>query len=505
MLAAENRYLAQIQDQRESEAKRSRWFYAYGLFNVATLNVDSLIVIFATVVIGAAPATISQIDVMDTVGAVVGGIIFGRLADRIPWQRPLLAALFALGGLSAMLFALTTSAWMLMALSFVFGLFMGAPTPSSSILISRLFPKRMWPEKFGAFNRVFSLGGGLGLAFGILWLGVSGQFLDQEWGLRLLFVASGLVAVLGALCAYLWVVEQSSPVQRHDTGIAFDERVSVDAEPQLPTLGQVMELLGRAAYFMLKVLLGLPGFIAKILMSMPIHALETQRYFRGIPLPMGSVHTQSTALLPSLFETYRGYQVRSRHDESRHQLPDSLKLYYATVLVILLGYAMTTTVLPVFIARHLGAPGYMALAATAALYGFSTLSYGVLAKQVDHIHPLRMQAIAVTGRGLLFLALGLLAFITLPLYASLVILLCLIALSGIAWAAINVAGVTRVARLAPVGRQGEAVGFYQSAYYGGTIVGALLGGTVAQFAGLPEVFAVAGGLSLLATLMLLKL
>ena len=496
------RLSADQQPQTIGKDERDRWLYSYAFFNASVMGVDGLIVVFATVVLAASPFMVSVVDVMDNMGSVLAGAFMGRLVDRLPRQRSLMLALFLLAALTASLFALVGGIWVVIGLSLLFGFFMGAPNPAAAVVVTRIYGRSRWAEKFGAFNRFFYLGGGIGLAVGVVWLAALEPFLESNLAIRLLFPALASLAVVAAVTLPTWLSE--GPTRKEGLSLSISEQVVGGAS----TLGQMLSLGFRATLLLFNFVLQVPVLIGRVVMCMPVGLVELQRFFRGIPPSMGRYPSGTSTLLYSLWDEYRGYQLKAKrqgHSESREPFQDSLLLYYFSTLVLYVSFGMATTMLPVFVVRELGAPGSVALAATAFLVTSSTLAYTTLARQLDHSNPLRMQTIATLVRGIVFVCIALLGMLGLPGVLSLTLLLPLIILSGVAWAAINVSAVVRTVLLAPSNRRGEAVGFYQVAYYGGMILGALSGGAIAQSVGFVTVFWVAAGLCFLAMLLLLKL
>jgi MFS family permease len=493
---------AQWRTRSEEVAGEDRWLYSYAIFNACAMGVDGLIVIFATVVLAASPAMISVVDVMDTVGVVLAGAFIGRVVDRFSRHRLLLILLFLLVALSAALFAVVGGVWMAIGLSLLFGFFIGAPNPVATVLVTRRYQRYRWAMKFGAFNRYFYLGGGLGLAFGVVWLASLSHITDQDLAMRLLFPVLGALAALAAVTLPLWLKE-ASPERQDPIPLSLSEQAIKGSS----LLGDFVVFLLQAFWSARAFAVRLPLVVGRLLMSIPVSLVETQRFFRAAPFALGSYSSETSDLLSSLWGDYHRVRQRGRRErETRDQEPfeDSLLLYYAATLVLFVAFGMGTTILPVFVTRQLGASSAVALATTASFLTTSTLAYNTLAKQMDHLQPLRMQAIATVARGTAFLALGFMGLLALPLPVSLVLVLALVTLSGVAWAAVTIAAVTRTVQLAPFRRRGEAVGIYQAVSYGGMVLGTLAGGALAQEVGFVSVFWVAAGLSFAALMLFLK-
>jgi MFS family permease len=480
-----------------------RWFYSYGLFNSAAISVDTLIIIFATVVISASPSVISVVDVLDSVGAVAAAAVFGRVVDRIKRQRKLLVASFALTALSSALFALSDTIFMLMGLSLIFGFFMGAAAPSTAILVTGNSQRSSWAVKFGQLNKIYTMGGGLGLAFCIAWVGLMSNTLGTSAAIRYLFLICSGAALLASALAFIWVKEKDIPASSQDEKsqpLAARQRPGHLLKVNLSVL-----LAYRVLFNAVSFAFSLPRLIASFIVQIPIWLLGVRRFFQGIPGSPEGITSHSNAVLPQLWYEYRHHQLyASSKPQSKEAFKESLIIYFASTFALFLGFGMANTIMPMFITRQLGAPSYVAILSTAVFISSATVSYGYISKEINYITPIRMQSIAIFLRALIFIAIGFLGILFSGLPA-IVLLLMLVASSGAAWAALTVAGSTRTALLAPDSRRGEAMGIHSSLINLGTIVGALCGGLTAQQIGFVPVFEIAAALSVVAMFMLLKL
>ncbi|GAB2652540.1 MFS transporter [Kribbella swartbergensis] len=100
-------------------------------------------------------------------GILVGGLVFGRLTDRIGRKVMYIANLVALSVVSV-LSALVTDAWQLVVLRFVLGVMIGADYPIASSLLAEFVPSRYRGRLLGALFAAFGVGAAL--AAGAGWL-----------------------------------------------------------------------------------------------------------------------------------------------------------------------------------------------------------------------------------------------------------------------------------------------------------------------------------------------
>lgn len=477
------------------------WFYSYGIFNASAMSADTLVVIFTAVVIGAAPAIVSVVDVLDTVGAVASAVIFGRMVDRMKSLRVFLALTFGMMALFAALLALSNHVFMLMGLSLLFGFFMGAPGPATVLLVTKSTPQSGWAEKFGSLNKIFSLGGGLGLAFGIGWLAFMTDILGTSMAMRWLFLICGGFALIAAILALIFVKEAESHASNEIDMLGFLNRF----KPGKLTLQGVTLLPFTVAIKASILALSIPGKIASLILNIPIWLLQIPKFFREIPNTIENSLSQSEAMLPQLIYRHKARdRGQSASREFKEPFKESLIIYFASTLALFLSFGMANTIMPIFITRHLGAPGFVAILATAVFVASATVSYGYISREINYITPIRMQSIAIALRAIAFVCIGFVGAI-IPGMGGVVVLLVLVAISGVAGAALTVAGTMRTALLAPESRRGEAMGIHTSLIQAGIIIGSLCGGVIAQQIGFVPVFEIAAGLSLVAMVMLLKL
>ncbi|NIH87141.1 MFS transporter [Amycolatopsis granulosa] len=98
-------------------------------------------------------------------GILVGGLVFGRLTDRIGRKVMYIANLVALSAVS-ILCAFVVDAWQLIALRFVLGIMIGADYPIASSLLAEFVPSRHRGRLLGALFAAFGVGAALAAGAG---------------------------------------------------------------------------------------------------------------------------------------------------------------------------------------------------------------------------------------------------------------------------------------------------------------------------------------------------
>lgn len=485
-----------------SEKGKDRWFYSYGIFNASAMSADTLVVVFTTVVIGAAPALISVVDVLDTVGAVASAIIFGRIVDRIKSLRVFLSLSFGMMALFTALLATSNHIAVLMGISLLFGFFMGAPGPATALLVTKSTPQAGWAEKFGRLNKIFSLGGGLGLAFGIAWLAFMSDIFGASMAMRQLFLICGLFALIASGLSLVCIKEKNNEAPDSIDLLGFMDRFhpsGVKISPLSFVLLPFKLIVG-----LVKTVLSVPRVIVSFILNIPIWLLQVPRFFIAIPNTIENSLSHSDAMIPQIMYRHAARNHAQPKSESKEPFKESLIVYFISSLALFLSFGMANTIMPMFITRHLGAPGFVAVLSTAVFVTSATFSYGYISREINYITPIRMQSLAIALRAIAFVCIGFVG-VLIPGVGGVAVMLVLVAISGISAAALTVAGTMRTALLAPESRRGEALGIHNSVIQAGIIVGSLCGGAIAQQIGYVPVFEIAAGLSVVAMAMLLKL
>lgn len=179
------------------QAPSSRWLYSFGAFHAASAPTDSLMLVFASAVLGASPAMTGLLDAIGNLGVIVASVLLAI------WLRPAgpLASLFvwtlAGVGVALLAFAVVQEIVLGLVLALVIGMLQGPPQVLAPLLAAQQ-AQAHGGNPFVSLSRVGSLGGALGIAASGLWLSSATGIVSQEIATRLFFAGMGSVVILGA-------------------------------------------------------------------------------------------------------------------------------------------------------------------------------------------------------------------------------------------------------------------------------------------------------------------
>lgn len=183
---------------------------------------------------------------------------------------------------------------------------------------------------------------------------------------------------------------------------------------------------------------------------------------------------------------------------------DRLKALFLVTTVSFLGMGMAGTLLPVYLIRELHAEGYKVMAASLAFMLAGSLAFPSVGRIMSRLLPLRLFALAVSGRGLLLLFIGA-AGLLLPNSGAQALVILLMAGCGVCSAMTLASSSTRLVSLAPFGRKGIASGQNSALSFTAMAAGAVLAGAVAQHLGFFAAYALAASLLFSASALALRL
>jgi len=181
-----------------------RWFYAYGLVNVAAGGSSILLPLYA-LYLGADAGGVGLLAAAGSVVSIPASILWGLLSDR--WKARKLFTALGFFGISAsfVLMALAKSLfWLILANGF-FSLWWIASASLATVMIIEKEERANWEGKIALFNFIVSFGWLIGLVIGFGWSGFSTSFVTKELSFLSLFLLFGLVS-MGAFLASLFLV-----------------------------------------------------------------------------------------------------------------------------------------------------------------------------------------------------------------------------------------------------------------------------------------------------------
>lgn len=148
--------------------------------------------------LGVSRAALSPVFSASLVGLMLGALIGGPLSDRIG-RRPVLLGGLVFFAIMSLLTVLAGSIDSLLVLRLLTGLGLGCVMPNAIALTSEYAPERVRSTAVMVMFCGFSLGAALG--------GLAAAVLIADFGWRSVFVAGGVLPLLGAIAVWRWLPE----------------------------------------------------------------------------------------------------------------------------------------------------------------------------------------------------------------------------------------------------------------------------------------------------------
>lgn len=148
--------------------------------------------------LGISRAALSPVFSASLVGLMLGALIGGPVSDRIG-RRPVLLGGLVFFALMSLFTALAGSIESLLVLRLLTGLGLGCVMPNAIALTSEYAPERVRSTAVMVMFCGFSLGAALG--------GLAAAVLIADFGWRSVFVAGGVLPLLGAVAVWRWLPE----------------------------------------------------------------------------------------------------------------------------------------------------------------------------------------------------------------------------------------------------------------------------------------------------------
>lgn len=176
---------------------------------------------------------------------------------------------------------------------------------------------------------------------------------------------------------------------------------------------------------------------------------------------------------------------------SRPRLVGTERRAWAYLGAIGLSFVGTTAgfvLFPLYLVDELGLSTVWIFGLFILNAGLSAALYRPMGRWADRVGYRPMQLGAIATRSAMYLVL------VLPFLSGLAAALVFLALAGISWAVLNVTGPAALFRSMRIREKGELIGLYTVSAGLGSLVGALLGGVVAEVAGYRVLFVVSAGI-----------
>ena len=194
------------------------WFFAYLPLAISDGIATPLIPLLALQEFGASAFVVTIIVAASAMSQVPFTILWGNLSDRVAHRKYFLVGSFLATGASIVLIAVAASLTSYFWLNVVEGLASAASAPIGTMLLLETRQKRWWPQDIGLFGLISGVGSTVGLALGIVWLFVVGLNQPVVQTMRGLLILSGVLALLAAAIAWVWIEEPAVRLERRSLG-----------------------------------------------------------------------------------------------------------------------------------------------------------------------------------------------------------------------------------------------------------------------------------------------
>ena len=374
-----------------------------------------------------------------------------------------------------------------------------------------------------AVGTISAVGSLVGVGASLLWGRISDRTRRRRWFVVLSFsgigvvycllpligAVSGLVGV-GATASFFWMASSVVSVL-----LIMERFPKVDWEREIGRLNAysgfgwaIGQALGAAWIGGLTGLLGEGpglksfGVTAGVLalagagvaaLSLPEAVQRVKRRdFRGTMVAVGTFLYERFRYGPAhLYYLIRPSQVL-RFLQGRTAFGPDLVLFYYGAFLIMAAFSLFFVPLPVFLRQELDWPSSLVYAAYTVHTLTSVIAYRWARVAIARWGHRPVLGIGLFGRAAAF-ALFALTGRLLPGWSAVPLFL----LTGVTWAAFQLSATSIVSRLAPAGLKGQALGAYNALTGLGGVVGALVGGFLADSLGFPTAFLVAAAVVLL--------
>lgn len=172
--------------------------YGYGMFQAAAASADSLILLFAAVVLNGTPQDVGLIDAIGNIGTIGGAFALVFWSARMNKPDGLFNLSILAIGLALVIFSTLSNMLLALTLTLAIGLLLAPSLALAPVVASSSAPRPLWSIAFSQLSKVSSLGGVVGIALSAICLTIGEAMFPKDVVTRLLFVLLGALAILGA-------------------------------------------------------------------------------------------------------------------------------------------------------------------------------------------------------------------------------------------------------------------------------------------------------------------
>lgn len=331
---------------------KTRWYYAFIFYKLSEGLSSLLIPFFVKDVLKGELGSIGLILSLTSVAAVPASTLWGTLSDRLHKRKGLIIFGFIGSGICLFLMSLVQNTFQLGILSFFFGLSSAALAPISAVLVMETSRREDWSKAFGIFNKIGGWGWVGGLTLGVILVPVFNHFFTKEISTRLTFVLIGVLPLISAYLAKVWIPE---PRRKEDRM-------------------EYVKVVGRY-----------PGF----------EVIEKMMY------------------LPRRLLFFLNLSQLGRFGEA---VTRQLKWYFFATFLVFSAVLIAYTLFPLYLRDRIGIPEFWVYFINIVRTGTSSFFYayaGIWAKQIGHE---KLQFIGTISRSAIFFLYGLLSFVELGFF-----------------------------------------------------------------------------------------
>ncbi len=434
---------ALLMDMTVTSSAGERWYLSFFFSKMAGGASAPLVPLFVILVLGGGVGAVSIVIVSVSAATVPAFILWGEYTDRTMRRRLPLVVGMAMMALAFIVMALSTHLGHFIAGNIMFGFFLAATVPTSTVLIMEHNPEPEWGRAVGRFTKVSGLGWMVGMALGAIWFAVLPSFMGIEPAMRTFMLLCGLFSAMAFAMAVVWIEEPRAHFGRR--------------------------------------------WLADELVTFRTWAFERTRHipsklvFTGRP----RVIRKARAFLPGWGR--------------------NLDLYLFATFFLFLGIQVFYVPFPVMLSEEmsLGSSQIFVVYLASALAAASM--YAWAGREVDRLGNRRAQLLAWGGRAAIFPAFSFTLLVASQGLEDVGFVLALVfnGAIGAMFSIVSVAGITTALDLSPRRGKGEAIGAYNSVTGLGMIAGGLLGGVIAATWGYHAVVWSTGAISVAAIVLLL--
>jgi MFS family permease len=421
-----------------------RWYISFFFSKMAGGASAPLVPLFVITVLGGGVGAVTLAVVSVSVATVPAFILWGEFTDRRSQRRLPLVTGMAMTAVAFVVMALSDALPLFILGNVLYGFFLAATVPTSTVLIMEHNPEPEWGRAVGTFTKVSGVGWMLGMVMGVVWFAATPSSFPVEVSMRTFMLVCGVLSAVAYALAMVWIEEPRAH---------YDRRWLVDELARMRTW-----------------------------------TFERARY-----IPTRLVFTTK----PRVIRKARTFLPGWGRD---------LDIYLGATFVLFTGTQVFYVPFPVMLSEELSLGSSLIFLVYLASALMAAMMYAWAGREVDDLGNRKAQLMAWGVRAVLFpaFALALLLASWGHGWAAFALVLALNGMTGAFFSIVSVAGITTALDLSPRRGKGEAVGAYNSVLGLGMIAGGFLGGLIASTSGYVAVAVTTGVLSAVAIALLLR-